>query len=251
MPKLREISHNHYGNVRVVVTDDKTVLFSLQDICKLFTINLQLARASMDANGIYEIPQLVENRKTKKVYVEEFNLGKCLEMSTDTNADGVYAWLVNVKNQLTITVGGYTVEDLKDEALANTLLHRLRELETIVAVQELRIEEDQLKVKMIDKLYGSNTPDLSLIDKLIVYKGISLDSILDDLRSNGILNDSNLPFQRYIDSKHFRLVRVTTSIKTEEVIKTRVHVYKKGIRLIEDILRKKAGIKNERKRTTT
>lgn len=252
MANLKKVSSAQYGTVEVITTEEKTLLYNFKDICKLFGINYQQARTDINSLGLYEVPVKVDQRKSKKLFIDEANLSVCLRLSTDENADAIYGWLKEIKTKLVTTVGEYTVEDLKDEGVALKVLHRLRELESIVIVQEVKIEEDSMKVKLVDELYGTKVPiDFYLLTMRIKYKGLSIGTILEDLRANGIFNESNLPYQKYIDEKYFRLVTVTTNIKTEEVTVTRVLVYQKGIRLVEDILKKKAGIKNERKRITS
>lgn len=251
MVNLKEIISPKHGIMHVVVTDEKEVLYSFHDICKLFNINVHQTRTKLDGNGLIEVPIQVSKRKVKKAYIDQKNLEICLKESNDTNADGVYAWLSEAKNQLLITVGGYNVDDLQNPEVATKVLHRLKELETIVAVQDVKIEEDAIKVRMVDKLYGNKAPiDFSQIESVIKYKGVSQQSILDDLRSSGVFNEQNVPNQKYVDTKHFRLVTITTSFQTAETVITRVLVYQKGIRLIEEMLRKKAGIRNGRNRGT-
>lgn len=252
MVNLKEIISPKHGIMHVAVTGEKEVLYSFQDICKLFNINVHQTRTKLDGSGLIEVPIQVSKRKVKKVYIDQNNLEICLRESNETNADGIYAWLNETKNRLLITVGGYNVDDLQNPEVATKVLHRLKELETIVAVQDVKIEEDTIKVKMVDKLYGNKAPiDFSQIESVIKYKGVSQQSILDDLRSNGVFNAQNVPNQKYIDSKHFRLVTITTTFQASETVITRVLVYQKGIRLIEDILKKKAGRRNGRNRTTS
>lgn len=251
MVNLKEIVSPKHGIMHVAVTNEKEVMFSFQDICKLFNINIHSTRAKLDGAGLIEVPIQVSKRKVKKIYIDQRNLEICLRESNETNADGVYSWLTETMSQLLITVGGYGVDDLQNPEVATKVLHRLKELETIIAVQDVKIEEDAIKVKMVDKLYGSKAPiDFSQIETIIKYKGVSQQSILDDLRSNGVFNALNMPNQKYVDSRHFRLVTITTTFQASETVITRVLVYQKGIRLIEDILKKKAGIRSGRNRTT-
>ena len=160
-------------------------------------------------------------------------------------SDIIYEWLREIDAKATIIFHEYTVEDLKNEEIAYEVLNRLKELETKVAVYQVKLEEDKEKVDLVDKLYGTKLPiDISIVAQRIKYRNLSLASILEDLRVTGVFNSDNMPNQKYIDSRHFRFVKVTTTINAETVVATKVLVYQKGIRLIEEILRKKAGRQN-------
>lgn len=76
------------------------ILYSLQDVCRLFGINLQKARMEIRNDNIYEISLKKGTSKGKKLFILE--------------------------------------KDLKNEDTASFILNRLKELETKVSV--LKIE---------------------------------------------------------------------------------------------------------------
>lgn len=247
MIRIKEASNASYGRVKIAITENHEVLFCMQDVCKLFSINLQNTRTRLDTSQIFSI-KLSEHKNDKKLFISDTNLKRCLTFSTEEKADGIYKWLTEVKFLEQLHYGTYSLDDLEDRKIAQVVLKRLQELEIICSVQKVKLEEDAFKVKLVDSLYGAKSPvDFNLVPALIKYKGISIASILEDLRLNGIFNEDNIPYQKYLDEGYFRLVSIISHVKAEEIKLTKVLIYQKGIRLIEGLLKKKAGLKNERK----
>ncbi|HHX70436.1 MAG TPA: hypothetical protein GX708_20580 [Gallicola sp.] len=91
------------------------ILYSLQDVCRLFGINLQKARMEIRNDNIYEISLKKGTSKGKKLFILE--------------------------------------KDLKNEDTASFILNRLKELETKVSVLKIEQEENMEKIKLSDKLF--------------------------------------------------------------------------------------------------
>ncbi|MBG0763094.1 phage antirepressor KilAC domain-containing protein [Acholeplasma laidlawii] len=242
--KVKEVKKANFGKIKIASTMGKEFLYCLKDICKLFSINLQTARVKIGNKNIYEIPIIKKDSESKTLFTNKIGLTECLTLSQDEKADMIYEWLLDVKEKMSITFNNYTVDDLKNKDTASFILNKLNELSTLVSVQNVKIEENMEKVHLYDGIFGKKGPiDLTLVPTRIKYRNISLLTMLEILRTSGVFNERNLPHQSYIDSLHFRLVTVTTNVKTTEVIATKVLVYKKGITLIEDLIRKKVGRK--------
>lgn len=91
------------------------ILYSLQDVCRLFGINLQKERMEIRNDNIYEISLKKGTSKGKKLFILE--------------------------------------KDLKNEDTASFILNRLKELETKVSVLKIEQEENMEKIKLSDKLF--------------------------------------------------------------------------------------------------
>ena len=244
MARVKEVSSSAYGRVKITTTKDRLILYSLKDICKLFSINYQKVREELPNNQLYEINALKEVRHSKNFFINQKALETCLKISEEAKADEIYEWLVSIKDKAETIIHNYSVDDLKDEEVAFKVIKKLVELETSISVLKTRVEDDIPKVEFANSLYGSKALiDFHQINLKIKYKNISLATILEHLRNAGIIDSSNQPYQKYIDSRHFRLITVLTHINTEEVKRSKVLVYKKGIRLIEETIRRMAGVK--------
>lgn len=244
MARVKVVRSSSYGRIMIGTTDDKLILYSLKDICKLFSINYQKVRKELPSNEIFEIEVIVNVRRSKHIFIKRSALDTCLRLSEEAKADEIYEWLISIKEKTELYVNNYSVDDLKDDDKAYKFLKRYIELETSISVLENRVEEDLPKVEFANSLYGSKALiDLHLIHRKIKFRGMQLYTVLEHLRNAGILDDNNKPYQKYIDKKNFRLVTVLTHIKDEQVKRSKTLVYKSGIRLIESVIEKAAGVK--------
>lgn len=243
MPKVKIINGADYGNITITSKNDE-VLYSLKDICKLFGINYQEARVKIKNGNIFEIPVKKNSKVTKKLFITSEYLNVCLILSEDEKADHIYMWLLELKERGLTILNEITIEDLKNNETARLVINRLNQLERHVSVLKTEHDEAIEKIKMVDRLLGPNKSiEFYLVPKRLKYKGLTQLQILEDLRLANIFTDNNIPYQKYIDSLHFRVVKVTTNIKAEEKTLKKVFVYDKGLKLIEEILKKKAGLK--------
>lgn len=244
MARVNEVSSSTYGRIKITTTNDRQILYSLKDICKLFSINYQKVRLELPSNQVKEIEVIKDVRNGKSIFINTEALDTCLKLSEELKADEIYDWLISIKDKVEMIIHSYTIDDLKDDDVAFKVLKRLMELETTVSVLRTRVEDDIPKVEFANNLYGSKVLiDLNQINQKIKFKNMSLSIILEHLRNAGILDSNNQPFQKYIDTKHFRLITVITHVNEEEVKRSKVLVYKKGIRLVEETIKRTAGVK--------
>lgn len=244
MARVNEVSSSDYGRIKITTTEDRQILYSLKDVCKLFSINYQQVRLELPSNQIKEIDVLKEVRHSKGVFVNIDALDTCLKLSEELKADEIYEWLLSIKDKVETIIHSYTIDDLKNDDIAFKVIKRLMELETTVSVLRNKVEDDIPKVEFANNLYGSKVLiDLNQINQKIKFKNMSLATILEHLRNSGILDSNNRPFQKYIDSKHFRLVTVITHVKDEEMKRSKILIYKKGIHLVEETIKRTAGVK--------
>lgn len=246
MNNLKEVCNTELGRVHFFVTDDKEVYFSLADLCKLLNINHNEAVEKLKGNGIYKMSS-ANKKQSIKLFIVDKSLDTLIKLSSVSNADCIHEWLFKVAQTYHTSFGALKVDDLKDDEIANSVLKKLNELEVLCAVQKEKIEEDIYKVKLIDSIFATKAPyDFDSVCMIIKYKGLSTPTILAELRNAGILDSSNVPLQRYIDERYFRVIQIRSVTGDEEIVRTKVLIYKKGIRLVEDILKRKAGIKDGR-----
>lgn len=241
--KVKIINGADYGNI-TITSKNGEVLYSLKDLCKLFGINYQQARVQIKNDNIFEILVKKNNKSINKLFITSEYLPVCLSLSEDEKADQMYIWLIELSERGLTILNEITVEDLKDEVKARQVIDRLNTLERNVSVLKTENDEAIEKVKMVNRLLGpGKSIEFYLVPKKLKYKGLTQLQILEDLRLYNIFTETNIPYQKYIDSLHFRVVKVVTNICAEEKVFKKVFVYEKGIKLIEEILRKKAGLK--------
>src|SRR5690554_3471171 len=115
MARVKEVSSSAYGRVKITTTEDRLILYSLKDICKLFNINYQKVREELPNNQLYEINALKEVRHSKNFFINQKALETCLKISEEAKADEIYEWLVSIKDKAETIIYNYSVDDLKDE----------------------------------------------------------------------------------------------------------------------------------------
>lgn len=110
----------------------------------------------------------------------------------------------------------------------------------LIEKQQLLIEEAKPKVEFFDAVTDSKTAiDMGSVAKLIDLN-IGRNKLFEFLRSNEILMDNNIPYQRFIDAGWFRVIEQKyQNGKGEICINIKTIVYQKGIQKIRELYLKK------------
>lgn len=110
----------------------------------------------------------------------------------------------------------------------------------------LLIEEQKPKVEFFDTVTKSDkTFDMNTVSKIINFKGVGRNNLFSILRSNGILQYNNQPYQKYVNKGWFRVVEKLFNDKFgNSKINYKTVVYQKGIDNIIKLL-KRLGYTNE------
>ncbi len=246
MVKIKEISSAELGVVKVVYHDGEA-LFCLKDVAKLLGIKYQDALVGLSQLGMKDIPVQLDDGKNKvmRVFVTSDNFAVLHSKSTRLEADAIIDWLYRESLVAGSVIGEYAIDDLKDESKAKEVLDQLVELRVRISVQDLTLKANEHRIRFIETLTGTaRCYDLAEIPDIIKYRGITLRTLLQDLRTAGVFDSDNMPNTQYIDNHCFRKVTAETSEGAQLKRIQRVYVYQGGLRLIEDILKKKASGKN-------
>ncbi len=242
MTIVRKVKDSVFGTVKVALSAEDKMLYCLQDLCKLMGLNIQNIIALLGNDKVVQLEYIEKKNKTKKSFVDREGLEFCIRSSKDKNADYIGVWLKKVEKEYYTLFQDIKPSELKDTKVAKRVLNRMKELEKIVSVLELKIEEDAEKVTFVNSIYGSKVPiDMAQVPGRIKFRNLAQSTILEDLRAAGVLNERNEPAQKYIDEGYFRFVTVKSMIGTTEMVTTKTLVYTKGIKLIESIIKKRVG----------
>jgi len=97
--------------------------------------------------------------------------------------------------------------------------------------------EQQSKVEFHDAVLGSKTTtDLGTVAKVLNYPGMGRNNLFEFLREKKILMTNNRPYQRFVDSGHFRVVESRYMVNLEERVSFKTVVFQKGIKMIKKLL---------------
>lgn len=95
-------------------------------------------------------------------------------------------------------------------ALPQTYQEALRELADkcdVIEQQKLELTAAKPKVDFYDQVRESeHTLSMNDAAKLLGIKGLGRNKLFEQLRSRGILDDTNVPYQRFLNSGHFEVI---------------------------------------------
>lgn len=92
MKELKIFSRDEFENLRTLVKEDGSILFSLEDLSRILGLSsIQSIRNRLSEFGIYNIP--IDG--VMKVYVDEGNMYKCIFQSTKPEAIKFQSWVTN------------------------------------------------------------------------------------------------------------------------------------------------------------
>jgi len=246
MAFIRKLKDVDYGEVRIAITAEDKVLYCLLDLCKLLKLNMHNVIALYGNKEITYLHLEENNKKVKKAFVNENCLRYCVSQSECEKADFIYLWLTVATEKFNAIYKDLKPEDLSDLSLAAKVLNKINELEVRLTIQGMKIEEDKEKVELLNKIFGTTIPIcLEIVPMRLKVKNVNLTTVLEILREAEIINEDNVPAQKYIDEGYFRKVKTIVVKKADQNVRTTTLVYEKGIKLIENLLRKRYG-NNER-----
>lgn len=238
--QIREVIKKDYGKITVAIKCDGEIFYKLVDVSKLLNVNGNKVREKIDGGLICTIAV----KKTKHIFISKSCIDEAVKLSEIEKAEEIRDWLKNLTLETPITKIGYTAEDLKDPEKAQQVLQILFDHELAVSVLQSKIDADKPKVELVDKLYGTDIPiNLRMVYKRVKFQGLSYNGLLEILRGAGVVSDENLPHQKYIDEGYFRVVKITNCKGSEEFTIRTFLVYQKGIRYIEELIKKRVGKK--------
>ena len=105
--------------------------------------------------------------------------------------------------------------------------------------EQLRLENTEMKPKaeFFDAVAGSRTAiSLGDVAKILAYPKIGRNKLFEILRDRDILQNNNIPYQKYIDAGYFRVIEQKYNAGDEVRISLKTLVYQKGIDYIKKTL---------------
>ena len=105
-----------------------------------------------------------------------------------------------------------------------------------------QIETLKPKADFFDAVADSKTAiSMNEVAKVLNVKGYGRNNLFEFLRSKGILDNRNVPYQRYVDNGYFRVIEQKYTKNGEQVITTKTLVYQKGVNAIRKLLEKETA----------
>ena len=109
-------------------------------------------------------------------------------------------------------------------------------------IEELKkqLEDAKPKIEFFDKVSAScDCIDFEEAAKVLKYKNIGRNKLFEILRFNNILNDNNIPYQKYIDRKYFKVIEQSYDINNKTKIYLKTLISQSGLVFISHLIENK------------
>ena len=249
--KVSLFENDTLGSLRTTIDDYGRPVFCLKDACTILDIkNPSDAKKRLKSSGVIRITKLDSNGKFNNyLYVTESNLYKLVFQSRKEEAQQFVDWVTEVILPQIRKYGRYDLKSITESnETAMAFLDSYNEFQTRIAILERNEQETTEARTYVKRALDSNVlKDLYDLPAILNIPGIGITEVLKVLRDNSVIDESNMPYQEYVDKGWFRVDTHSYVDKTAgTVIHKRVFCYKVAINQIRKMLDKMAGVKNER-----
>ncbi len=249
--KVSLFENDTLGSLRTTIDDYGRPVFCLKDACTILDIkNPSDAKKRLKSSGVIRITKLDNNGKFNNyLYVTESNLYKLIFQSRKEEAQQFVDWVTEVILPQIRKYGRYDLKSItENNETAMAFLDSYNEFQTRIAILERNEQETKEARTYVKRALDSNVlKDLYDVPAILNIPGIGITEVLKVLRDNSVIDESNMPYQEYVDKGWFRVDTHSYVDKTAgTVIHKRVFCYKVAINQIRKMLDKMAGGKNER-----
>jgi|WetSurMetagenome_2_1015567.scaffolds.fasta_scaffold00725_2 phage antirepressor YoqD-like protein len=210
------------------LTNKKTM--TVQEVANVLGLSTDVIK-----NCIRRImPEKMENgKKTILSEIEVSEISKQLKNNSFSLSHLTYEESSQVKNSIT--------ELEENETITNAILilkRRNDEYKQRAELAEQKCIEQQPKVDFFDAVADSkDAMDMSNVAKILDC-GMGRNQIFDILRNSGVLQQNNVPYQKFVDAGLFRVVEQKYSTSDGSVhINIKTLVYQKGIDYIRKVIK--------------
>lgn len=249
--KVSLFENETLGSLRTTIDDYGRPVFCLKDACTILDIkNPSDAKKRLKSSGVIRITKLDSNGKFNNyLYVTESNLYKLIFQSRKEEAQQFVDWVTEVILPQIRKYGRYDLKSItENNETAMAFLDSYNEFQTRIAILERNEQETKEARTYVKRALDSNVlKDLFDVPAILNISGIGITEVLKVLRDNAVIDESNMPYQEYVDKGWFRVDTHSYVDKSAgTVIHKRVFCYKVAINQIRRMLDKMAGGKNER-----
>lgn len=234
MNDLQVFNNADFGSVRTLEIDGKPY-FVANDVARALGYSVPKDAISRHCKGALKHRYLTEGGEQELKIIPESDVYRLVIKSQLPKADEFEHWIFDEVLPSIRKNGGYIAnqENLTPEQIvANALIVA----QNIISQKDRQIEQMKPKAEFFDAVADSKTAiSMNEVSKVLGIKGYGRNNLFEFLRSSGILDRWNVPYQRYIDCGWFRVIEQKYSKNGEQCVSTKTLVYQKGV----DTIRKK------------
>ena len=224
-----------FGSVRILEENGK-VLFVGSDVAKALGYSKPNNAISTHCRCALKrgIPHPQNNSVSQEVtMITEGDMYRLITHSKLPEAQKFESWVFDEILPSIRKSGSYTME------LPHDYLSALEALVTTEKARQLAESQVKLMQPKAD-FYDTVASSESLLSMADVAKvldmGIGRNKLYKLLRDRGILQDTNVPYQRFVDAGYFKLIESTYVAGDNQVVATTTYVRQKGVDYIRKLL---------------
>lgn len=231
MNDLQVFNNADFGSVRTLEIDGKPY-FVANDVARALGYSVPKDAISRHCKGALKHRYLTEGGEQELKIIPEGDVYRLVIKSQLPKADEFEHWIFDEVLPSIRKNGGYIAnqENLTPEQIvANALIVA----QNIISQKDRQIEQMKPKAEFFDAVADSKTAiSMNEVSKVLGIKGYGRNNLFEFLRSSGILDRWNVPYQRYIDCGWFRVIEQKYSKNGEQCVSTKTLVYQKGVEAI-------------------
>ena len=221
-----------FGNIRILEENGK-VLFVASDVAKALGYAKERNAIATHCKGALKRGVLSNGGKQEMLVITEGDMYRLITHSKLPEAQKFESWVFDEVLPSIRKGGSYTME------LPHDYLSALEALVTTEKARQLAESQVKLMQPKAD-FYDAVASSESLLSMADVAKvldmGIGRNKLYKLLRGRGILQDTNVPYQRFVDAGYFKLVESTYVAGENQVVATTTYVRQKGVDYIRKLL---------------
>ena len=246
---MKTFESQEFGKVRVVEISGETWMVG-KDIAKALgykeTANMRKLLDAYDYKEIdpqsREFTRFVQNGSTlepnksirRMLLINESGMYQAVFGSTKDNARKFKRWITSEVLPSIRKHGAYMTPEKIEEVLLNpdVIIRLAAELKE----ERQKVLELKPKADFYDTVANSDSL-LSMADVAkVLDKGIGRNRLFKLLRSRGILQGNNVPYQRFVDAGYFKVVENSYMAGDNAIVSTVTYVKQKGVDYIRKLL---------------
>lgn len=235
MSNLKIFENPEFGKVRATLIDNKPY-FVGSDVARILGYAIPHKAVRDHCKGVLKQNILTSGGYQEMLVIPPGDVYRLIAKSRLPIGEKFESWLFDEVVPSIFENGGYIMgqENMTpEEIVANALIVANR----IIDNKNKQIEEMKPKVEYYDTVTQSeDVVDIKQAAK-ILNLGYGRNTLFKKLRELKILDQYNLPYQKYIDRGYFRVVQVAKEVKGKVRIYPKTVVYQKGL----DFIRKVVG----------
>ena len=228
MNEVQVFNSTDFGSVRTLEIDGKPY-FVANDVARSLGYKRPADAVSTHCKGSVKHRYLTEGGEQELKIIPEGDVYRLVIKSQLPKADEFEHWIFDEVLPSIRKNGGYIAnqENLTPEQIvANALIVA----QNIISQKDRQIEQMKPKAEFFDAVADSKTAiSMNEVSKVLGIKGYGRNNLFEFLRSSGILDRWNVPYQRYIDCGWFRVIEQKYSKNGEQCVSTKTLVYQKGV----------------------